>query len=200
MEKEGLKSTLNLGASKMKIDLAFFDPENPDEYLLAVLIDGGPDAKSHSFSQCEIAEAAMLEDLGWNVCRLYSEELWQNLPNQLVLLKEKIKDLCALRKQSRQERLYQSTWQSRAESVEENSFQTAFRTQNPNRTLQKQNPKPETVVPPKAVFPESVFDGFALFKNAGNHNFMHTRYLQGKTKETSKAENNGRMHSEKKSK
>ena len=74
----GYKTALNVGRSKFKVDVAVVDPQDPDRYLIAILIDNHARNATKIARDRELTQPAVLEGLGWKVLRVWSIDWLQN--------------------------------------------------------------------------------------------------------------------------
>ena len=71
LEKLGYKVKCAVGCSEFKIDIGIINPENEEEYLLGILLDG----KSRNSSTARdrfVLQPGVLEGLGWNIVRVWT--------------------------------------------------------------------------------------------------------------------------------
>lgn len=87
----GYQVKMQIGSSGYKIDIGIINPENPGEYLLAVLLDGKNYAEAKTARDRNIAQISVLESLGWKVCRIWLLDWWDS-PDKVM---EKIKNAIA---------------------------------------------------------------------------------------------------------
>lgn len=89
----GYKYQKAVGHSKFKIDIAVVDPYNPEAYLLGIMLDGESYRQSSNTKDREVAQISVLKGLGWELCRIWTLDWWDNrekvLSNLMQLLQEK---------------------------------------------------------------------------------------------------------------
>ena len=83
IEKLGYKAVTSVGRSQFKIDVAVSTVENPDKYLLGILIDGEGYRDTQTTRDREIVQPSVLGGLGWNVMRVWSVD-WINNPQRVA--------------------------------------------------------------------------------------------------------------------
>ena len=67
-----------VGCSGYRIDLAIVDPEAPGRYLLGVECDGASYHSAATARDRDRLRAAVLQGLGWRLCRVWSTDFWQD--------------------------------------------------------------------------------------------------------------------------
>lgn len=107
---KGYRSELNVGHSKFRVDLGIVDPENPNEYLLGIMLDGDNYGMAQTTRDREISQVSVLNNLGWHVMRIWSMDWWNGSEKEvekvLVRLEEikegkKTKKIDTLQKESK---------------------------------------------------------------------------------------------------
>lgn len=78
IKERGYNVHMNVGCSGFKIDIAIINPEQPKEYLLAVLCDGYNYRSAKTVRDREIIQMDTLKKLGWNIHRIWSADWWEN--------------------------------------------------------------------------------------------------------------------------
>tara|TARA_B100000212_G_scaffold156982_1_gene117940 strand:- start:237 stop:605 length:369 start_codon:yes stop_codon:yes gene_type:complete len=91
--KRGYEVDAQVGCLSYSIDLCIRDPRDNSRYLLAVECDGASYHSSYSARVSDRLRQQVLENLGWNVFRIWSTDWWRSPNNQLDLLDQKIKNL-----------------------------------------------------------------------------------------------------------
>lgn len=79
-----------VGTAGYKIDLAVVNPNNQDEYILAIECDGSSYHSSKSVRDRDRLRQQVLENLGWNFHRIWSADWYHNKQDALNRLFEKI--------------------------------------------------------------------------------------------------------------
>ena len=88
----GFSAVKNVGKSEYKIDIGVIDPEDPDKYLLGILLDGSSYSASKTTRDREIAQISVLEGLGWSLLRVWSIDWWDNPRKELDRVFEKVRE------------------------------------------------------------------------------------------------------------
>ncbi len=78
LKKHGYETTLDLGTSSFRIDLAVRDPNENDAYLAAIMADGYVFRNTPSVIDRCSGQPGVLKGLGWNVIRFWALEWWKN--------------------------------------------------------------------------------------------------------------------------
>lgn len=95
LEENGYKSDLLVGRSKFKIDVGVIDPENTDNYILGIVLDGDSYHSCKTTRDRELAQIGVLNGLGWNIHRIWSMDWYDNQTkelNQLLTLLDELKN------------------------------------------------------------------------------------------------------------
>lgn len=83
LEEKGYQTDRAVGHSEYRIDIAVVDPENPDRYLLGILLDGPSYGASKTTRDRELAQISVLNGLGWKILRVWSMDWWDNSNKEL---------------------------------------------------------------------------------------------------------------------
>ena len=83
MEEQGYRTDRSVGHSEYRIDIAVVDPENPERYLLGILLDGSGYGTAKTTRDRELAQISVLNGLGWNILRVWSMDWWDNSRKEL---------------------------------------------------------------------------------------------------------------------
>ena len=78
LNSHGYETDTAVGRSSYKIDIGGIDPENPEKYILGILLDGEGYEASKTTRDREIAQIGILNGLGWNIIRVWSVDWWEN--------------------------------------------------------------------------------------------------------------------------
>lgn len=77
LKARGYNADLYVGASGYRVDLGVLDPES-DQYIAGVLLDGPMYQNAGTARDRNILREQVLAQLGWNLCRVWSPEWWEN--------------------------------------------------------------------------------------------------------------------------
>ena len=82
----GFETERNVGHSQYRIDIGVIDPNNPDKYLLGILLDGSTYRDSKTVRDRELAQISVLGSLGWSIARVWTMDWWDNSRKELARL------------------------------------------------------------------------------------------------------------------
>lgn len=83
LRAKGLDVRTQVGCGGFRIDLALADPKNPGRYVLGVECDGATYHSSATARDRDRLRQAVLEGLGWRMCRIWSTD-WVRDPQRQV--------------------------------------------------------------------------------------------------------------------
>ncbi len=86
LAENGYATELNVGHSEYRIDIGVIDPQNPEQYLLGILLDGGSYGAAKTTRDREIAQIGVLNGLGWRIVRVWTMDWWDNRDRELARL------------------------------------------------------------------------------------------------------------------
>ena len=91
LQKSGLKIDCQVGDSNYRIDFAVRNPNNEDEYVLAIEADGASYHSSDYARERDIIRQRILQDRGWKFVRIWSTDWFRDPERQIqkVLLEYK---------------------------------------------------------------------------------------------------------------
>lgn len=78
IRKQGYVVHTNIGCSGYKIDLGIVDRSKPSTYLLGILCDGDNYRQTKTARDREIVQSSVLRLLGWNICKVWTMDWWEN--------------------------------------------------------------------------------------------------------------------------
>lgn len=73
----------DIGCSGYKIDIGIVDPANLHGYLLGIICDGKNYKRTKTARDREIVQNNVLKALGWNICRVWTMDWWEN-PDEII--------------------------------------------------------------------------------------------------------------------
>jgi very-short-patch-repair endonuclease len=76
--QRGWTVATQIGVSRFRIDLGIVHPDRPGDYLVGVECDGATYHSAATARDRDKVRAAILEDLGWRLVRVWSTEWWTN--------------------------------------------------------------------------------------------------------------------------
>lgn len=68
----GYEAKCNIGCSEFKMDIGVVHPENPENYLLGILLDGENCKEASTARDRFVLQPGVLKGLGWNVMRVWT--------------------------------------------------------------------------------------------------------------------------------
>ncbi|MBQ8133192.1 MAG: DUF3320 domain-containing protein [Clostridia bacterium] len=78
LEENGYKAERMVGHSEYRVDVGVIDPNDPEKYILGILLDGGSYRAAKTTRDRELAQIDVLKSLGWNIIRIWSMDWWDN--------------------------------------------------------------------------------------------------------------------------
>ena len=91
----GFDCVPQLGVANFFLDIAVRDPGAPDEFLVAIECDGAAYHSSKSARDRDRLRQEILENLGWEIRRLWSTDWFRNPQGELERLAREIRTLIA---------------------------------------------------------------------------------------------------------
>ncbi len=82
----------DIGCSGYKIDIGIVDDENPSRYKLGIICDGENYKRTKTVRDREVIQCDVLKMLGWNICRVWTLDWWENPEDVLVSINKAIND------------------------------------------------------------------------------------------------------------
>jgi superfamily I DNA and/or RNA helicase len=90
LQEEGLNVTTQVQSSGYSIDLAVKHPEKPGKYILGIECDGAAYHSTKTARERDRLRQSVLEDLGWNIHRIWSTDWIRNEEREIEKIKDKI--------------------------------------------------------------------------------------------------------------
>lgn len=90
LEKNGLEVKKHIGTSAYKVDIGIVHPENKEEYILGILVDGETYYEIETTQDRELLAPSVLKALGWNVFRIWTLDWIKNKDEILKQIQEAI--------------------------------------------------------------------------------------------------------------
>ncbi|MFW5852973.1 MAG: DUF3320 domain-containing protein, partial [Nanoarchaeota archaeon] len=101
--KEGFEVVSQVGCSGYRIDLAIKHPMNKGDYVLGVECDGAQYHSSRFARDRDKIRQQVLEGLGWNIHRIWSDDWLNNRDYEIELIKDKVKSFSRMKTVTRTE-------------------------------------------------------------------------------------------------
>ena len=95
IKKNGFEYDTLVGHSDFQVDIAVVDPTEPEKYMLGILLDGDGYRQTKNTRDREIAQISVLKDLGWDICRVWTIDWWDNREKELNKILKKMNELKA---------------------------------------------------------------------------------------------------------
>jgi hypothetical protein len=89
----GYETDLSVGRSEYRIDIGVVDPQDPDQYILGIMLDGTTYGAAKTTRDREIAQISVLNGLGWQILRVWCMDWWDNAGKELRRILDKLQDL-----------------------------------------------------------------------------------------------------------
>jgi very-short-patch-repair endonuclease len=83
LQEAGYGTELSVGRSGYRVDVGVVDPEDPERYILGILLDGEGYGSAKSTRDREVAQQSVLEGLGWRIHRIWSMDWWDNSQREI---------------------------------------------------------------------------------------------------------------------
>lgn len=92
LNSKDYETTICIGRSKFKIDIAVSKSDNPGTYCLGILLDGKQYRDTHTTRDREIVQPSVLASLHWQIMRIWSID-WFNNPDRVISrIEERLKE------------------------------------------------------------------------------------------------------------
>ena len=82
LRERGWRLVTQVGVSRFRVDLGVVDPDLPATFLAGVECDGATYHSGATARDRDRLRQAVLENLGWNVQRIWSTDWWTNAPRE----------------------------------------------------------------------------------------------------------------------
>ncbi len=76
LKEYGYDTDRRIGHSGFRIDIGVIDPEDPDTYLLGILLDGSSYYALKTVRDREVGQVSVLRGLGWRILRIWTIDWW----------------------------------------------------------------------------------------------------------------------------
>ena len=93
LKEKGYETDLSVGRSEYRIDIGVVAPNNPDQYVLGIMLDGSTYGAAKSTRDREIAQIGVLSGLGWQILRVWCMDWWDNQDKELQRILDKLQDI-----------------------------------------------------------------------------------------------------------
>jgi hypothetical protein len=92
LRKHGYEVHTHIGCSGYRVDMGIVDKRNPSRYILGILCDGENYRQAKTARDREIVQNDALRLLGWNTCRIWTMDWWENPQEVLHIIMDAIKN------------------------------------------------------------------------------------------------------------
>ena len=86
----GYKTQCAVGHSAYRVDVAVVDPDDPNRYILGVMLDGENYVSAKTTRDRELSQISVLRRLGWTIHRVWTPDWWENDERELGRIVEAI--------------------------------------------------------------------------------------------------------------
>lgn len=93
LEEKGFRTDRLVGHSEYKIDIGVIDPNDPDKYLVGIMLDGSSYGSAKTTRDRELAQESVLSGLGWEIIRVWSMDWWDNRKKEITRIFDKIVEI-----------------------------------------------------------------------------------------------------------
>jgi very-short-patch-repair endonuclease len=90
LKRRGYEVHTRVGSSGYRIDIGIVDSDNPTRYILGILCDGNNYRQAKTARDREIVQYNALRMLGWNICRIWTMDWWENQQDVLDTVADEI--------------------------------------------------------------------------------------------------------------
>ena len=91
--QRGYQVRTSVGTSQYRIDIGVIHPKRPEEYILAILLDGSRYRDTKTSRDRNLLQISVLRSLGWHVHRLWILDWWENEGEQLNQIERHIHEI-----------------------------------------------------------------------------------------------------------
>lgn len=96
LRDKGYETSVSIGRSRFKIDIAVGKPDTPGTYCLGILLDGEQYRDTPTTRDRELVQPSVLGSLHWQIMRVWSLD-WYNNPGRVISrIEERIKETPAV--------------------------------------------------------------------------------------------------------
>lgn len=84
-----------IGCSGFKVDVGIIDPNDTSRYMLGILCDGENYRAAKTARDREIVQDSVLKMLGWNICKVWTLDWWEDSQKVIDHIEAELKELSA---------------------------------------------------------------------------------------------------------
>ena len=93
LAENGYQTDLSVGRSEYRVDVGVIDPQNPQQYILGIMLDGYSYENSKTTRDRELAQIDVLKGLGWKIIRVWCMDWWDNSDKELRKILDVLKNI-----------------------------------------------------------------------------------------------------------
>lgn len=120
LESADIKVKTNIGTSGYKVDIGVLNPENEQEFLLAILVDSENYFNIDTTNDRELLAPSVLKNLGWNVFSIWTLDWIKNKETIVLTIKTLLKDIISNKHLKKEEETFEESFAPINLSVLEN--------------------------------------------------------------------------------
>jgi superfamily I DNA and/or RNA helicase len=92
LRETGYEVHTNIGSSGYKIDIGIVDESCPEKYILGIICDGENYKRTKTTRDREVVQNSVLRMLGWNICRVWTLDWWENSSEVMSTIENAVKN------------------------------------------------------------------------------------------------------------
>ena len=85
----------DIGCSGYRIDIGIVDDKNPSKYKLGIICDGENYKRTKTVRDREVIQCSVLKLLGWNICRVWTLDWWENPDDVISTIEKNLNNIAA---------------------------------------------------------------------------------------------------------
>ena len=94
LKELGYQYVTDLGASSLTIDIAVVDPDDPERYMLGILLGSSTVGGKFTLYDGEVGQPAALKNQGWTLLRLWSPDWIEDPDREKRRIAGRLKEIC----------------------------------------------------------------------------------------------------------
>ena len=88
----GYNAVCGIGRSSFRVDIGITDPDDPEKYILGILLDTDHLEPDRTFSDLEIGRKKVLEGLGWKLLPVRAIDWYDNSEKVLDMIAKRVRE------------------------------------------------------------------------------------------------------------
>ena len=93
LREEGYETDVSVGRSEYRIDIGVIDPDDPNQYILGIMLDGESYGAAKTTRDREITQISVLGGLGWRILRIWCMDWWDNRGKELKKILQALREI-----------------------------------------------------------------------------------------------------------